>query len=156
MTPATRARALTVSLESDVSSRFADAQRGRRLHLHPRRGLHRIRFIHLRRQRRHVGQRSGNGDVERVEQCARGTPNLYHVKHNTALSIPAGRGVLANDGDDPGETLTATLLTLPTHGSVSFGTDGSFTYTPAPGFVGTDSFTYSVSDGARTQPGRWV
>ena len=35
-------------------------------------------------------------------------------------------------------------------GSVTMAADGTFTYTPAPDFFGTDSFTYSVSDGTAT------
>ncbi|WP_448679534.1 retention module-containing protein [Pseudomonas nicosulfuronedens] len=35
----------------------------------------------------------------------------------------------------------------PTHGSVSFGSDGQYTYTPAKDYNGSDSFTVVVSDG---------
>ncbi|MGE5502911.1 MAG: tandem-95 repeat protein [Actinomycetota bacterium] len=35
----------------------------------------------------------------------------------------------------------------PGHGSVAFGPDGSYTYTPATDWNGTDSFTVAVSDG---------
>ena len=80
----------------------------------------------------------------------RGTPNPYHVKHDTTLSVGAGRGVLANDVDTFGETLTAILLSGPTHGTLLFGSDGSFTYTPNTGYVGGDGFTYEVSDGVVT------
>ena len=37
------------------------------------------------------------------------------------------------------------IETLPANGSVVLGPDGSFSYTPAPDFNGTDSFEYSVS-----------
>ena len=56
--------------------------------------------------------------------------------------------VLTNDTDvDAGTTLTATLGTSPTHGTAALASDGSFTYTPALNFNGTDSFTYTASDG---------
>src|SRR5262249_43906979 len=48
------------------------------------------------------------------------------------------------------DALTATLLSGPGHGSLNFHADGSFTYTPAAGYVGPDSFTYRVSDGMQT------
>ncbi len=53
-----------------------------------------------------------------------------------------------NDTDaDAGTTLTATLGASPTHGTVALAADGSFTYTPNADFNGTDSFTYTASDG---------
>ncbi|MDH3718799.1 MAG: Ig-like domain-containing protein, partial [Planctomycetota bacterium] len=45
------------------------------------------------------------------------------------------------------DILTATLKILPNNGTVTLNADGSFDYTPNPGFVGTDSFTYEVHDG---------
>src|SRR5579884_3064777 len=56
-------------------------------------------------------------------------------------------GVLANDTDADGDTLTATKVTDPAHGNLTLGKDGSFVYTPAAGFVGTDSFSYKANDG---------
>lgn len=63
-----------------------------------------------------------------------------------ALSLSAP-GILANDSDPDRDALTATLVTHPTHGTLTFAPDGSFTYTPRPGFSGTDSFTYKAHDG---------
>ncbi len=57
---------------------------------------------------------------------------------------------MANDVDYPTETLTATWDSGPSHGSLTFNADGSFSYTPNAGFVGEDDFTYSVSDGLAT------
>ena len=57
--------------------------------------------------------------------------------------------MLANDTDpNAGTTLTATLVSNPAHGTVVFNPDGSFSYAPAPGFMGTDSFTYQANDGS--------
>ncbi len=58
--------------------------------------------------------------------------------------------VLANDttGPDVGETLEVTLVTQGTHGTVAATVGGgSVTYTPDENYFGTDSFTYTVSDG---------
>lgn len=66
-----------------------------------------------------------------------GTPNHVLAKW----------GVLANDFDPNGDPLTARPVVLPQHGSLDFKPDGSFDYTPDPGFLGTDSFTYVVDDG---------
>src|SRR5439155_1305630 len=55
--------------------------------------------------------------------------------------------VLANDSDpDPGDTLTVTGSTNGAHGTVSCTAAGVCTYTPAAGFSGSDSFTYTISD----------
>ena len=62
--------------------------------------------------------------------------------------------MLANDQDSDGGTLTATRVAPARHGTVVLNSDGSFTYTPNPGFAGLDSFTYQDSDGiARQQRG---
>ncbi|MFW6145883.1 MAG: Ig-like domain-containing protein, partial [Planctomycetota bacterium] len=55
--------------------------------------------------------------------------------------------VLANDYDPEGEPLTLDGFTAAAHGSVTNNEDGTFTYTPDPGFYGTDSFTYTITDG---------
>jgi VCBS repeat-containing protein len=55
--------------------------------------------------------------------------------------------VLANDSDPEGSTITAKLVTGPAHGTLSFKPNGSFTYTPNAHFNGSDSFTYTASDG---------
>ncbi|MDF1500532.1 MAG: cadherin-like domain-containing protein [Anaerolineales bacterium] len=56
-------------------------------------------------------------------------------------------GVLANDADPDGDEITAVLDQGPSHGELVLNADGSFQYTPEPGFTGSDSFTYWVEDG---------
>lgn len=65
----------------------------------------------------------------------------------TLRGTAATIAVLANDSDPDGNPLSVTAVTQPAHGSASFTANG-VTYTPAAGYVGTDSFTYTVSDGA--------
>jgi hypothetical protein len=57
--------------------------------------------------------------------------------------------VLANDTDEDSspKSLKAVLVAGPMHGTLVFNADGTFTYTPAPDFVGTDSFTYQANNG---------
>ena len=51
------------------------------------------------------------------------------------------------DPDTPHASLTATAGTSTTQGgTVAVNTGGTFTYTPAPGFIGPDTFTYTVHD----------
>lgn len=50
----------------------------------------------------------------------------------------------------PPGPLSANVVAGPANGAVSLNSNGSFTYTPAPGFFGSDSFTYQASDGTET------
>ena len=64
----------------------------------------------------------------------------------TTSSSPAA--LLANDFDIDGGTLTPSVISNPTSGSlISFGSNGTFTYRPNSSFVGVDSFSYKVNDG---------
>ncbi len=74
----------------------------------------------------------------------------YSVNQNTTLTVAVGSGVLANDTDPSSLSLTAVVGTLPSHGSLTLNSDGSFTYTPTNAFHGSDSFTYQASDGSLT------
>ncbi|MBI1915606.1 MAG: tandem-95 repeat protein [Planctomycetes bacterium] len=60
-----------------------------------------------------------------------------------AVTIP----VLSNDFDQNGDPLTVTLMSQASHGITIANPNGTITYTPAPGFTGSDSFTYMISDG---------
>lgn len=71
--------------------------------------------------------------------------DAYSTNQDTALNVPA-RGLLTNDVDADGETLTAILASGPAHGTVSLNGDGSFLYTPATGYSGADNFTYRAAD----------
>lgn len=71
----------------------------------------------------------------------------YPMNQDTTLTVNATDGVLANDTDTDGDPLTAMLETAPMHGTITMYSNGSFTYTPARGFNGSDSFTYKANDG---------
>ena len=76
-------------------------------------------------------------------------PDAYSVNEDTTLTILVAAGVLANDNDSadtPSDMLTATKVTDPQNGIVTFNANGSFTYVPNANFNGSDSFNYTVSD----------
>jgi hypothetical protein len=72
----------------------------------------------------------------------------YTVKLDTLMTL-ASPGVLANDADPEADPMTAVLVSGPTSGTLVLNSNGSFTYTPNAGFLGTDSFTYRANDGRR-------
>ncbi|MCY7358855.1 MAG: Ig-like domain-containing protein, partial [Rudanella sp.] len=66
----------------------------------------------------------------------------------TTLNTSATGTVAANDRDPEGQSLTFSKLSSPTNGTVVLSPNGSYSFTPAPGFAGTDNFVYQVCDGA--------
>ena len=66
--------------------------------------------------------------------------------HDRSLTVVAP-GVLTGADDPDGDPITAVLSTDVSHGTLVLDPDGSWTYAPAPGFVGTDSFTFVATDG---------
>ncbi|MDB5694183.1 MAG: hypothetical protein JWO81_3246, partial [Alphaproteobacteria bacterium] len=77
----------------------------------------------------------------------------YSAIGNVVLHVPATTGVLANDSDDQplgggaGQTHVGAFDATSAHGGhVSMNPDGSFDYVSAPGFNGTDTFTYTLTD----------
>jgi VCBS repeat-containing protein len=75
--------------------------------------------------------------------------NTYIVISDSLYTLPAP-GILANDTDADGDALTAAIVAPAAHGTATLNADGSFSYLSDPGFVGSDSFTYEVSDGIAT------
>ena len=70
----------------------------------------------------------------------------YNVSKNNPLVV-AAPGLLAYDSDAASGPLTIALVSAPIDGTVAINPNGSFTYTPNTGFVGTDAFTYQANDG---------
>jgi|GEM_PF-835390 len=110
-------------------------------------------------------------DVWEYEVCEVGVPNpecttaivVIEVRDNwvtndlpialddgttTKENQPVSGEVLSNDGDPDKDNLTinTTPVNSPLNGSVIINPDGTYTYTPNPGFVGFDFFTYRVCD----------
>jgi VCBS repeat-containing protein len=73
-------------------------------------------------------------------------PDTAATNEDTAVTV-AAPGVLGNDTDLNGDSLSAAIATNPSHGTVQLNTNGGFTYTPAADYNGSDSFTYRASDG---------
>ena len=85
--------------------------------------------------------------VSSVNDAPTARPDSYMLDEDTTLSV-AAPGLLTNDFDIDGDPLSIALGRLPLHGTLVWGGDGGFSYTPTRDWFGIDSFTYSVSDGA--------
>jgi VCBS repeat-containing protein len=94
------------------------------------------------------GAESGSDQVNVV--AGNGAPisfaDLYSVDEDQVLDI-ATPGVLVNDSDPETDPITAILSSDVGSGVLVLNPNGSFRYTPARNFNGTDGFTYVATDG---------
>ncbi len=95
----------------------------------------------------------GNGGTDIAELTVsvlpvNNAPIAEDDMYTTEEDLSVSGNVLDNDSDPEGQNLTVnnTPVSAPMSGSVTINSDGSFTYTPNPGFTGTDSFIYEVCD----------
>lgn len=85
--------------------------------------------------------------VSPVNEVPVAAGDSYSVVQGGTLKVGAP-GVLSNDTDVDGDTLTARLLKAPNFAAgFEFRADGSFTYTASTSFRGADTFTYVATDG---------
>ncbi len=85
--------------------------------------------------------------VETINDAPTSSDDSFSVAAGGVLQTIAATGVQANDSDIDSSSLTAKLLQGPTHGTLVFAADGSFTYTPAANYAGSDEFIYQLNDG---------
>lgn len=87
-------------------------------------------------------------DTTSGNQIPQATNDSFFADENTTLTVDTSTGVLINDTDADGDTLTASVTDPPDNGTLTLSSDGSFTYQPNSEFFGSDSFSYVASDGA--------
>ncbi len=121
-----------------------------------------------------IGTKNGlKGDFIRVITRApienngpTGNNDTGAVNEDASVSVTAGSGVLSNDTDPDGDTLSVSAISggsigsalNGTYGQLTMSADGSYTYIANrddadpldPGDTVTDTFTYTVSDGTDT------
>ncbi|WP_173003154.1 Ig-like domain-containing protein [Chitinophaga sp. SYP-B3965] len=75
-------------------------------------------------------------------------PVANNDQYTTVRDVAVSGNVLTNDTDPENDPLTVTItpVTPPAHGTLLLNANGTFTYTPTPGFAGTDGFVYTVCD----------
>ena len=89
---------------------------------------------------------------------ANNSPDANDDLLTTALNTPSTGAVLTNDNDPNGDDLTVseingtpvagpTTVTTPNGGMLTINPDGTYQYTPADDFVGTENIQYTIDDG---------
>jgi len=97
-----------------------------------------------------ISDGNGHTSTATINVNVSGTTNVAPVAVDDVTTTTSGQQValntLSNDSDADGDTLTITAVQNPSHGTAII-SGGQILYTPDAGFVGTDSFTYTISDG---------
>ena len=104
------------------------------------------------------GALSANGTftitVTAVNDAPVAVANTLTVDEDSSIS---NTDVIANDTDVEDDTLTLTAVSTDGTGTVAVNSDGlSVDYTPAANFNGTETITYTVSDGTDTSEGTFT
>ncbi|MGB5050118.1 MAG: Ig-like domain-containing protein, partial [Caldilineaceae bacterium] len=73
-------------------------------------------------------------------------PNAVDDTAVTSVNTPVNINVLANDTDPNGDTLSVSAVGFASNGTAAV-SSAQIVYTPTTDFIGTDTFTYTVSDG---------
>ena len=74
---------------------------------------------------------------------------------SVSTTVGVAKVITLTGTDADGNALTYAIVGNPAHGTLS-GSGATRTYTPAAGYSGADSFTFTVSDGAATSPAATV
>lgn len=85
------------------------------------------------------GSTSGSGSSSNL--------TASNITTTATENLPTPIDVLNSAADSAGYKVSLAATTNPTHGTISTSASGVVTYTPATNYTGTDSFTYTVSDG---------
>ena len=96
-----------------------------------------------------ISDGNGGSDTATVTinvSCVNDGPTANDDQGSTPEDTPVTVDVLANDTDPENDPLTVIGVTQPSHGSVT-NNGNDVTYTPNADFCGSDSFTYTISDG---------
>jgi PKD repeat protein len=81
--------------------------------------------------------------VNPVNDAPSANNDTASVNEDSSVTI----NVLANDSDIDGDSLSVTTVGTPSHGTAVKNGDNTITYTPSVNYNGSDSFTYSITDG---------
>ena len=94
-----------------------------------------------------IALRPGAGGPPPPNNPPLATADSYATSQDTPL-VQGAPGVLGNDTDPDGDSLSAILTSTVSHGSLTLNVNGSFSYTPNAGYTGPDAFSYHANDGS--------
>jgi hypothetical protein len=84
--------------------------------------------------------------IQLTKESPVGVMDVHSVVHGQSVQATVAESVLDNDTDWDEDALTAQFITQAQHGVFQGQSNGSFSYTPNQGFVGTDTVAYYVVD----------
>ena len=90
---------------------------------------------------------SNVGTVTMNVNAVNDVPVAAPISVATRENVPVNLGLSATDIDDTSTTFTYTIQTPPTNGTIVTSDNIIFVYSPATGFIGTDTATYTANDG---------
>ena len=90
---------------------------------------------------------AASASINVTDAAPTGANQMYSLPNGQTFNVSAAQGVLNLASDPDGDSITAALSSAPSHGTLQLNSDGSFSYTPNPGWIGTDAFGFTVSDG---------
>ncbi|BAY21063.1 hypothetical protein NIES2100_08080 [Calothrix sp. NIES-2100] len=86
-------------------------------------------------------------NITAVNDAPVATNDTFTTIQETAITVSAAT-LLSNDSDvDVTDILDIIAITQPSQGTLVKNNNGTYTYTPVTGYYGSDSFTYTISDG---------
>jgi len=88
-----------------------------------------------------------SGNMDDIRFYNRALSALEIQEMYSAVIDQSFAGVLANDTDLDGDTLTATLVQTTTNGTLTLQDNGKFKYVPNASYSGNDNFIYKAYDG---------
>lgn len=98
-------------------------------------------------------------DTAMLSIAVQGRPPVAEPDHTaTQLNTAVAGSLRTNDTDPQNSPLTynTTPAVAPVNGNVTIDASGNYTYTPANGFIGQDSFAYTVCNGIGTCSQAWT
>ncbi len=89
-----------------------------------------------------------DGGLTSTDQSPIAEADSFSTLEGQVLTVEAP-GVLENDSDPDGDSLSAELVSGASNGELTLRPDGSFEYTPSQGYTGTDQFDYQATAGGK-------